>query len=363
MKLFYGFALSLILLFAPLSQIEAAPKKETLRLIIWEGYFPKKYHAEFKKIVKDKYDIDLKLDIKFVTSADEFYNALLKKEVDVLSPGHHFLYDERFNFIKKGLVIPIDLKNVPNYKSLMPGLKKVKYHTKGGNMYAMPYANGPYGFAYNTAKVKTAPTSWKDFIDPKYKGKYTIVGDYSEVNIFIAALAAGISPNKLHSYKAVNTPQVMNYLKMLRKGTASYWEGVDKASDLKGKSIATAWGFSFSDLKKQGETWKFAQPKEGSPWWVDNFCLSWTLTKKPQLKVVAEELMNYLISPEFQHENIVNYLSCVPVNTKTKLTAEQKEAFHMNDNAKKFVERRLLFPVLNQRARNGFAKMWEKAGK
>ncbi len=245
----------------------------------------------------------------------------------------------------------------------MPGLKQVKYHTKGNKMYAMPYANGPYGFAYNTAKVKTAPTSWKDFIDPKYKGKYSVVGDYSEVNVYIAALAAGISPKKLNSFKDVNTPQVMNYLKMLRKGAGSYWEGVDKASDLKGKSISTAWGFSFSDLKKQGETWKFAQPKEGSPWWVDNFCLSWTLSKKPELKKVAEELINYLISPEFQHENVVQYLSAVPVNTKTKLTAEQKKAFHMNDSAKKFVKRRVLWPVLSQRARNGFTQMWEKAGK
>lgn len=364
MKFILVFTLSLVLSFSQILFNQTSTlKAETLRMIIWEGYFPQKYRNQFKKTVKTKFGKDLTFDIKFVTDANDFYQALLKKEVDIISPTHNLLKDERYSFIKKKLLAPINLKNVPNYKNLMPGLKEVDYHTENGKMYAMPYANGPYGLAYNTSKLKKVPDSWNVFLDPKFKGKYSVVGDYSEVNVYIAALASGIEPGKLTSYEDVNTPKVMNYLKILRKNSASYWEGVDKASDLKGKTIATAWGFSFSDLAKAGEVWKFAEPKEGSPWWVDNFCLSATLEKQPELKRISEELINYLISPDFQLNNVVNYLSAVPVNTKTKLTAEQKKSFHMDDDAKTFVKRRILWPVLNKRTRNGYARMWKLAGK
>ncbi|MCP4754851.1 MAG: extracellular solute-binding protein [Proteobacteria bacterium] len=335
---------------------------ETLRMIIWEGYFPEKHRVKFKEVVKKKYGKELEFQISFISDAQEFFSALRTKKVDIISPTHNLLKDERFNFIKKGLLIPIDLDNVPNSRYLMPGLKSVAYHTENGKMYAMPYANGPYGLAYNTGKIKKAPKSWKVLLDPKYSKKYTIVADYSEVNIYIAALAAGVNPDRLTSFRSVNTPRVNEILRRLRRNAGSFWNGVDKPSDLKGKTLATSWGFSFAELAKQGEIWKFAEPKEGSPWWVDNFSISWTLADKPELKRIAEELINYLISPEFQLDNVVGSLSAVPVNMKTPLTREQKRSYHMDDDAKTFVKRRILWPTLSKRTRNGFSKMWERAG-
>ncbi len=155
----------------------------------------------------------------------------------------------------------------------------------------------------------------------------------------------------------------MNNPNTLRRNVGPFLNCFYNASDLNRKTIATSWGFSFSDLAKQGEVWKFAEPKEGSPWWVDNFCLSASLANKPELKRISEELINYIISPEFQLDNIVNYLSAVPVNMKTQLTAQQRASFHMNDDAKTFEKRRILWPTLNKRTRNGFSKMWDLAGK
>lgn len=351
-----------IFLFQVFFVFNLVAQTETLRMIIWEGYFPEKHIKTFQSLVKKKYGIDIKFEIEFVLDAVDFFEALRAKKVDVISPTHNLLKDQRYKFIEKELLIPINLKNVPNYKNIMPGLKSLDYHTYKGKMYAMPYANGPYGLAYNTKLVRRAPTSWKVLLEKKNSKKYILVGDYSEVNVYIAALIAGVDKNKLASYKSVAIPKVQNILTTLKKNSAGFWEGVDKAADLKGKTYATSWGFSFSDLAKQGEIWKFAEPKEGSPWWVDNFSLSHTLKDKPELKKLAEELINYLISPEFQLDNVVNYLSAIPVNIKTKLTKEQKAAFHMDDNAKTFKKRRIMWPTLDTRTRNGYAKMWEEAG-
>ncbi|MBU3918067.1 extracellular solute-binding protein [bacterium] len=336
---------------------------ETLRLMIWEGYFPAQYHSQFQDLVKKKYGVDLKFEISFITDPDQFYDLLRKKELDVITPTHNLLKDERYNFIKKRILIPIDLNNVPNYQNLVSGLKSIDYHSENGKMYAMPYANGSYGLAYNTNLVKEPPTSWNALLEPKYAGKYSLVEDYSEVNVYIAALMAGIKADKLTSYEAVNTPEVTSILKKLRQQTGGYWNGVDKASDLKGKLLATSWGFSFSDLASQGEVWKFANPKEGSPWWVDNFAISWTLSDKPQLKKIAEELINFVISPQFQLDNVVNNLSASPVNLKTPLSTKQRADFHLDDDSETFQKRRIFWPTLTKRTRNGFSILWKNAEK
>ncbi len=349
---------------AVMGSVQPAPANaETLRMIIWEGYFPEAHRAKFIKWVKQKHGVDLTFEVTYVTDAQEFYHALLKKKTDMISPTHNLINDQRFNFIKKKLLLPINLDNVPNFKNLMPGLKEAAYHSSGGKVYAVPYANGPYGLAYNSGKLSAPPTTWKVLLDPRYSKKYTVVEDYFEVNVYIAALMAGIPPGDLTDYNAVNKPRVVENLRTLRMNSGPFWNGVDKVSDLKGHTLATSWGFSFAGLAEQGETWKFAEPVEGSPWWVDNFAVGSSLADKPGLRRIAEELINYLISPEFQLENVIDSLSAVPVNTATPLTEEQQKAFHMDDDAETFVKRRILWPTLSERARNGFARMWKNAGK
>jgi spermidine/putrescine transport system substrate-binding protein len=336
---------------------------QTLRLLVWEGYFPEKHQAIFSKWAKDNYSMELNFKVSHVTKATDFFEKLRGGEVDIISPTHNLLKDERFNFIKKKLLIPIDTENIPNHKDLIPGLQKLKYTLENGKRYAIPFANGRYGLAYNTQLISEAPSSWQVFFDPQYQGKYAIISDYFEVNIYIAALAAGIAPDELSSYNTVNIPEVRLKLQQLRRNTASYWNGMDKAADLKGLPIAASWGYAFAELRNQGEVWKFAEPKEGTPWWVDSLAISSTLAKKPKLKKIAEILINYMISPEFQKEVIIENVNAITVNSKTELTDEKIKEFSLDDDPNTFSKRRVLWPTLTTRARNGFARIWREAGK
>ncbi|MBF0100383.1 MAG: extracellular solute-binding protein [Desulfobacterales bacterium] len=354
-----GLLLIFIIQFFILSSISA----EELRILCWEGYAAPEYTQEFEKLIKEKYKIDLKVSVKNVSDPQEFFDGIRTKKVDIISPAQNIPKSSRWRFIETNLVLPINLDNLPNYKDIIPALQKAEYISKDGNVYGVPYIYGPYGLAYNTNIVKEEPKSWNIFWDPQYAGKYSLSSDYHEANIYITALAMGLKKDEIFSYNKLNTPDFKNKLNILGKNVKSFWIGVDKADDLQGLAIATAWGFAFPELKKRGEVWKMAQPQEGATGWVDNFMIGYSLKDNTQMKRIAEEWLNFAISPEIQLKAARN-LSCFPVNltVKDKVSAEEAKELHL-DNPNYFKDNLILWEVLGERDQNGFKNMWENAKK
>ncbi len=141
------------------------------------------------------------------------------------------------------------------------------------------------------------------------------------------------------------------------------WEGVDEPKDLKGLAFGTTWGDSLPGLKKAGETWKMAEPKEGTTAWVDNMMISHTLKDKPQLKQIAEELANLFLSEDYQMADVVGG-GTVPVVTsiKDRLSPEDIKRFHM-DEPNYFNENMVLWPTLGKLDRKGLKRLWDNAMK
>ena len=334
---------------------------ETLRLLEWGHYIPDKIQKQIIKVAKEKYKVDLSLDIKYVKGNDGFFPALKSKSVDIITPSHNVPRDMRYRLIKHRLVLPLDLDNIPNYKNVDSGLQKAGYCTEGEKVYGIPIARGPYGLVYNTDFFKQAPTSWNIFLDPKYKGKYSIGKYQYEENIFCVALAMGYSKEDISNYKKLNNPEFQKKLAEFANNAHGMWEGEDKAEDLKGLAFATAWGSSLKDLKKAGEIWKMAEPKEGTTAWVDNLMISHTLKQKPILKKIAEELANIILSDDYQIENIVGIGITPVVSTiKDKLNPDQVKRFHLDD-PNHFKNSRILWPTLNKFDRKGLKRLWDKA--
>lgn len=340
----------------------SASGEEVLRMLVWEGYAPDEQVARFEKIVYEKYNRPVRLKVSFISDPNGFFDAVRGKEADIISPTHNLIKDKRFDLIDKKLILPIDLKNIPNYENIIPSLQRENYITEGGNVYGVPFVHGPYGLAYNT-KHMNAPESWDVLWDPKYAGRYTISADYYEVNIYIAALALGLRGVNIHTDEALNTPEFKEKLNYLAQNARSLWTGVDKADDLDGLSLAAVWGFSFPELEKRGKIWKFAEPKEGTMGWVDNFVIANSLREKPFLRRVAEEWLNFVLSPEFQVEAVVRGLGSSPVNLSVRdlLTPEEVGRFHLND-PDYFKNNRILWPTVNStRDRNRMKLLWDDA--
>jgi spermidine/putrescine transport system substrate-binding protein len=334
---------------------------EELRIMTYEGTTPEDRLEAFTQMVKDKYAVDLEISVLYIADPGEYYKALRNKQVDIINGPHNTLKDPRYKFIQGKLILPLDLENIPNYADLIPSLQNAEYATEEGEVYAVPFAYAPYGLAYNTNVLSDPPDSWASFWDPNYAGKYAIGSDY-EQNIYITALAMGIERGQLGQYDAVSSPEFLEKLTVFVKNANGMWIGVDTADVLQGMSFSTAWGFSFADLKNRGENWAMAAPKEGVMGAVGNWMISHTLREKPQLKQIAEEWLNYVISPDYQLNHLVRNLSTAPTNLsiKDQMTPEEVAAFHLDDPD--YFEKYLIpYPILDSRSRKGFELLWKKA--
>ncbi|MGE0087433.1 MAG: PotD/PotF family extracellular solute-binding protein [Desulfococcaceae bacterium] len=334
---------------------------EELRILCWEGYADSEYTQNFEKIVKKKHGMDLKITVRNVSDPQEFFDGIRGKEIDLISPAHNIPKSWLWQLIGKKLVLPVNLSHIPNYKNIIPELQNADYISENGEVYGVPIVYGPYGLAYNTAVFKEAPESWNIFWDPRYAGKYAVSSDYYDANIYFAGLASGFGRKDIFDYDKMNTPEIREKLQKLAQNAKIFWKGVDTADDLQGLAFATAWGFAIPELAKRGEIWKMAQPKEGTTGWVDNWMIGFSLKDNPQMKQIAEEWINYSISPEVQ-VGYVRKIAQFPVNLsiKDRLTAEEIRDFHLDDPGY-FKKNLILWEVLRERDQNGFKRLWEEA--
>ncbi|MCP4119597.1 MAG: extracellular solute-binding protein [Desulfobacteraceae bacterium] len=350
-----------LLLMFPLSVFG---EEDVLKLLIWEGHAPKLHVEKFQKHIAEKYGRSIQLKIVHPKGPDDFYDAVRSKNVDMVMMGHHLFWDERFNYIKNNLIIPLDLKNIPNFKHVIPALQKAKHLYRDGKVYASPVSQGPYGLAYNTARLKEEPQSWNILWDPRFKGKYVISANDPIYNSNITALALGYPKEDISNYNRLNNTSFRKKLRQLAVNAHSFWIGVDKPEDLSGMILATSWGDSLGALNKRGEPWKMAEPAEGMPCWIDNYAITWALADKLFLKKIAEAYINYLLSTEYQVNHIMRHMSLTPIitNIDNLLTAEEKERIHIwSPNF--FDKNRILQRTCSTRDRNGLGLLWKEAMK
>ena len=333
-----------------------------LRLLTGEGHAPKQFVEQFEKQIQAKYGREVKLKIEYLTGPEDWYNSIRGQNADMVLLTHHHFKDERYDYIKKGLILPLNLTNIPNFEYVIPALQKAEYLYSDGKVYASPVSQGPYGLAYNTALLKDEPQSWNILWAPEFKGKYVIGANEYIYNANITALALGYSKEETKSFDVLNNSEFKAKLRQLAVNAHSFWIGVDKPVYLSGMTLATSWGDSLGPLNKQGEPWKMAEPAEGMPCWIDNYAITWALAEKPFLKKVAEEFINDLLSRDYQVEHIMRTMSLTPVitNIDDLLTEEEKGRIHIG-TPEFFTTNRILLHTYTQRDRNGLKMMWNEA--
>jgi len=351
----------ILLLYSFCSSYAIASDQHLLRLLVWEGYAPEEQRQEFKDFILAKYEVDLKLEVDYITTAEDGFEALRLQKADIVSPAHNRINDKRFRMIDLGLILPINLDHIPNYQDLNPSFKHLSHLVKNRKHYGLPFAWGPYGLVYNTKLFETPPSSWNTLWAAHFNNKLSIA-DYGEINIYITALALGYEINDIGNFEKLNNKLFRDKLGALVANAKSLWVGVDSADDLQNLTLASSWGFALPELKSRGELWSWAHPVEGVPGWIDNHVISHSLKDKPILKRIAEEWINYTISVEFQAKVLVEALGTHPVNQVTAdlSTPEQKQAFYAEsfDDAEASI---MLMPELDRRTRNGMDILWKEA--
>jgi len=344
------------------NQTTLGTEQHVLRLLIWEGYAPTQYVEAFEQEVEAKYGRKVELKISFCEGPEDFYAPIRTKSVDVVTLTHNYFKDERFNYIDGSLLLPIEIENLSNFQEVIPGLREADYLSSEGNTYGIPICQGPYGLAYNTDELEHSPDSWGILWDPEFRNKYVLGGNEYLYNISMTALAFGYARESISNYNVLNNSAFKEKLRQLTTNAHSFWIGQDSADDLSGNSLAAVWGDSLGTLKKRGELWELAEPKEGSLCWVDNYAITWALKDKPFLKKVAEEWINKLLESDYQVDYIVREITLGPVTTNIGdlLTAQEKDRLRVG-TPNFFRDNRIPTPTCSRRDRNGLKLMWAQA--
>ena len=334
---------------------------ETLRILAWEGYTPAAEIARFQSEIAQQMGVQLRVEVQYAKQFREFYDGLRAGRFDIVAPIYDIIKDESYQLIQNGLVAPVDLAHVPNYRSLLPGLQKAAYATEDGKVYAVPMVQGPYGLMYNQDRVAT-PRSWSVLWEPQNQGAYS-VGNLSNFNVLTVALTLGYQGEALFEYEVLRKdPRVLERLTALAKNSSKVWDGVDSAEDLRSLRLSAGYGFSIPQLKAMGQNWQYATPVEGSIWWVDNWVLAAALAQNPLRKRIAEAFINFTLSPRYQLEVFMRGTASFPVTLGVKALATPAEVrfFHLNDPAY-LTRNRPSLHSLSKRNRNGMAHLWEMA--
>lgn len=331
-----------------------------LNVYEWEGYISL-YEKEFEAWAKSQgKDIDLVLLKKpdgspnYIGNADDIFNALRAKSCDVTTPTHNYFKQERGKLMQ--LLHPLDNSRFKHYADVNGKLKAAKFATDdAGKSYALPLLGGSYALIYNSAKT-SAPDSWTVLLKPEAKGSFTVTNDQVEANVYQMALLAGVKPADVYDIDKFTPEQrkaTEDNLKLLVANAANFWPGMPTADQLKPLTYATDYWFGVAAANQAGQSWKFAQPKEGVTVWLDTISIAKHLESDPAKLEAAYLLLDYTIGMEAQTA-IAKAFGSVIVNDKAKagLSGQPGDDF--------FVEERFWQP-LSDRTRNGFKKMWNDA--
>jgi putative spermidine/putrescine transport system substrate-binding protein len=185
-----------------------------------------------------------------------------------------------------GLWADVPAGQIPNLADVPANLKDPK---------GIPYTHLVIGLLYDSAKLKTPPTSLRDFEDPKYKGKLA-VPTFSST--FAFALLAKM--NTLSGKPGDGRPMDAGFAEMKRvaPNILSYYGGGAQLVDLfKQGEIELAWGANHvaSGLGADS-TVKWIAPSEGAALSTVYAAIA---DGSPNMDAAAK-FLDLMLSPEFQ---------------------------------------------------------------
>src|SRR3989441_10621589 len=212
-----------------------------------------------------------------------------------------------------GIVQRLDERTVPNIAQVYPAYRKV---THG---FGVPQAYSVVGLAYNTKRVKTPPTSWRDLFNPEFKGQVGTVNLNSSLGVaflvMLAKLYGGSEADIEPGFAACKTLMSNVSAVAPRPGALAALFERDEVA------IAPLWNNTILTLREKGLAVDWVVPKEGAVV-VMSVMNMVTNTKQPDL---AARFINGAISSEYQLKAAVTPYFFGPTNSRVNLPAAMRQ--------------------------------------
>lgn len=316
---------SAVIILMPFTQSVTADEQEVLRVTGWDVYAdPVNMNKTIGyKSFEDEYGVQIDFtplkNLEEIVDAAESHSGY---DVFIISnEGIRLLHDTN-------LVIPVDLRQLPNYHSLHPSLRYTEWALFESRNYAVPWAWGPTGLLYDADVLTVAPDSWNVLWNPEYRGRVSMWDDVSM--IWTTALALGYQ--NVYSLTREQLGKVKEKLYKLNGLVNGYYEGKLQEMDiiLKDNIVAlNSWFDPSSRLSNaHGRNFKIVIPKEGAVGMFDSYLIS----KDTHNKTLAHKYINHQISPEVQQQMVrITGLAPSNIETLSLLTPEEIKALHLDE--------------------------------
>jgi spermidine/putrescine transport system substrate-binding protein len=224
-------------------------------------------------------------------------NDFTEKSRGQLEKGNYIGYDLTVltswmvaRWIKNGWTETFDAANIPNKANVLDSQAGPSWDPQ--RTMSLPYAIGQVGIAYYPEKTGFEITSAKDLLDPRVKGRVTLLSEVRDcAGLFM--LANGADPSKADlegAKKAIDEIKKARDAGQFRaiKGN-SYIEDLD----LGDVYAAVAWSGDVASIQKDHPDLKWVLPKDGAMSFVDTFLIP----KGAKNKAGAEKLINHFYDP------------------------------------------------------------------
>lgn len=287
----------------------------TLRVTTWGGNYQKTYEsvaAGFEKAHNCK--------IEWVVGASP--DHLIKSRLGQVDVATNTILNSIAGE-KEGLWLELDKSKIPNMANLYPNAVYSPYTI---------FANvGDYVLAYNTDKVKAAPTSWNELWKPDYKGHVTTYGFQHLPTLSLTVLQAKLNGGSIDNIE----PGLKRMAELVKSGNLvgmldveSQMVSLFQTGDAWVGMMATG---RMKDLLEKGtENVKFVRPTEGT----FPLITSVNVTKSAKDPAMAMAFVDYILSPEVQVAFATRNLyaptvknATVPADLKYRELLVQGEAF------------------------------------
>lgn len=293
-----------------------------LKAIAWLPYADDKVAAPFL----NKYGVNVQNSP--MSSNDELLTKLKAGglgNIDLISPNVAYATELH----AADVLEPIDTSLIPNLGQLIPSVAKTAEEVTmiEGQLYAVPYLWGYDAMVYNATAIPTPPTSWKDVMNPEYKGKI-ILSEGANANFEIWPRVLGYDPSKLTTEQLEKTVEFLIELKKTQVRAII----PDQNTQLQLLQSGEAWiiaSGSFAGMPafvegQKGDKIASTIPAEGGASWID----SWMIPKEAPNAATAAAYINFMIGAGPQAQLADKNLEAT-VNEKAvaKVSADNRKLF------------------------------------
>jgi len=290
--MFAGLVAALVV---PMAGIGASRSGGTLKMIAWDGYLDPKWVTPFEK------QSGCKIQGKIGTTSNEMFRLMSTaggSQYDMVSASG----DASLRLIYAGLVQPVDVSKVPEWKQFWGPFKSPPNNTVKGKHYGISLQFGPNTLLYRTDKVKPAPTSWSIIYSSKYKGRITIPDNsiqIADAALYLMKTQPSLRIKDPYELNPTQFNAAVALLKKQRPLIKKYWSGsADNAALIASGDawLGPTWPVTTGSLKAKKVPVRELIPKEGATSWLD----TWMLSSKSKNLDCAYKWYRYISGPKVQ---------------------------------------------------------------